>query len=219
MGRAAVSLEDNTPEGLVRMATNELRTDSRYDDPSAYRGGQPYENSLLKISADVIQFAGGMDANGRGVGEVSHRDERAMIIFKGHDPASPGDSLKCGSIDFFCTLEGRSDDAAQRRVMTLTPYELRVYVPIRYLAGEPPVVVPASLDAAWATGPAPTCGVHAGLATYKNYLNHEVQVRLNRPASAAQLTLLDEYQRRFGEPDDCAFNWIVSTFIDTGLVQ
>jgi len=214
-----MSLETDTAEGLLRYATNEERNDSRVDDPSAYRGGQPFPNTLVKISGDVVTFAGGLDANGRGVGEVTHRDERAFIAIKGHDPASQNDSLKCGSIEFFCTIEGRSDDAAQRRVMTLTPYELRVYVPIRQMAGPPsdppptlwPATAPVTRGGAGGTGP-------EWLNIYRGYMANDVSRIRNAPASEAQLGLVNEYRTRYGYLDDRGYNWLIATFIIPGVV-
>lgn len=181
---------------------NELCIYSKVDDPPAIRLGAPSKGSLGKISFN--------DTTGGG------EKEKAILIGKGHDPASPNDSLECGALRVCAQVEGTEDDAGMLTVLDLTPHVIRPFVPLDGQAPQPPA------SDLWPPSHPGKCG-HLGtdaatVQLYRTYMGNSVQLTLNRPASAAQLNLVDEFMHRYGYVDDCGFNWMVSTFIVSGAV-
>lgn len=182
---------------------NELCIYSKVDDPPKLRLGAPTDG-LGAISFNLV-------VDGR-------EQEMVLVMGKGHDPDSPGDSLKCGALDVQVQLEGTHDDAGMKKGLLLTPHRLNVRVPLETSSSVPPTQ-PADL---WPPSHPGKCG-HQGtdaatVQLYRTYMGNSVQLALNRPASAAQLNLVDEFMHRYGYVDDCGFNWMVSTFIVSGAV-
>lgn len=184
-------------EGDNEFAVYPKRQAGKPSDPSKIRlGGQ--EGSLGAISFNKVDDNG---ANPR---------EMVLVQGKDHDPDPPDDLPKCGSFDVQVVDPAfvGTDDQKMRKGLLLTPFRLNARVPFEQgSGGSPPSPWPA-------TAPVARDGSGGGaqfIPTYQSYPPVS--------ASAARKALIQTYYDKYHYIDNVAFNWIVFTFIDSGLVQ
>jgi hypothetical protein len=176
---------------------NELLVYSKVADPPKLRLGAPGGGTLGAISFNDL--TGGREK------------EMVLMMGKDHDPDSPGDALKCGSLDTQGLVENSAGaDVDMKKISLQTPHRVNFRVPLE-TGGPPPTPL-------WpATAPVARDGSGGGAAfisTYQSYISND----LHRPASAAQKALIQTYVDKYSYIDNAAYNWVMGTFVYSGLV-
>jgi len=192
-------MKETTAIGELEFSGNELKVDATIEDAPKLRQGvyDPHQHAIACFSGDRLDH----NLPGR-------RAEKVLLMFK-HEPSIGGYYRFCAEVP-----NGNGSDTDMKTLLDVRPDGIVAYVPIRQASGpsEPPTAI-------WpAIAPVARDGSGGGasfISIYQGYMSND----LHHAASAAQKALVQTYVDKYGYIDNAAYNWIMGTFVYSGLVQ
>lgn len=111
-------------KGFLQFATNELRVNSKEEDPAAVRGGAPSGIALIKFSGDRLTF----------LPEGTRHDEMVLVQFKQDERTR--DNPDCLWGEATVHMRGpEGDEGGMYHIATIRHDGIQLHVPITTVTG------------------------------------------------------------------------------------